>query len=118
MKEWIEGLESFRYLEESTEQVGRPFLQTNRMGGRKVFYKGMVTAWDKPSRFAARVQSDNYSYDMSFELRQEGEETLVLYRGKLALQGVWERAFAPVIRYFSRRVFARELKRLKSVAEG
>lgn len=118
MKQWIEGLEEFSYLDPQVNpKVGQKFRQVNRMGGRRVVYEGEIIAWEKPHRFAAQIHSSTYSYKMDFRIKDLGTESVINYEGRLSISHPIWRIFGGVITYFSRSVFARELTRLKSVAE-
>lgn len=117
MHRWIEGLHDFRYESSGPVSVGSRFLQRNKMGGKLVTYKGEITSYEQARKFGAKIDGDDYEYQMDFTVVPLAGKSRLDYAGGLTFTTPLARFFGPVITFFSRRVFERELKNIKTVSE-
>jgi hypothetical protein len=120
MKLWMRGLQETVYAKprNRADRVGTRFTQRIKEGRRVVEYSGEVTAYDKPHHFAVRVGNEKFVLDLDYRFSELGDRTRLDYSASGPPAQGFARPTAALFSYLTRRIAAKQLRRLKKAAES
>ena len=118
-RRWLEGLEETTLLaEEGGRAAGAVFRQRVRDGRHTAVLAGQVTAYEHPNHLGILIGNRAFAMQVDYWLTSMGRRTRLEYTTELisgcALVRLAERAFSRL----TRRILARQMSRLKLLAES
>jgi uncharacterized protein YndB with AHSA1/START domain len=119
VKLWMRGLEETVYASKPSraDPVGTRFTQRIRQGKRIAEYEGVVTAYDKPRHLAVRIGNEKFAFDVDYRLTDLGGRTQLDYAASGVDPTGVARPAGAFFAWVTRRIAAKQMRRLKKVAE-
>jgi uncharacterized protein YndB with AHSA1/START domain len=120
IKLWMRGLEETVYKTKRNRQhpVGTRFTQRIKQGRRISEYDGEVTAYERPTHLALRIGNDQFAFDVDYRLADLGGRTRLEYTATGADPKGLARPAGAFFALVTRRISAKQMRRLKAVAES
>ena len=120
IKLWMHGLEEtvYRTPRNKANPVGTRFTQRIRQGRQLAEYDGEVTAYDKPRHLAVRMGNEKFAFDVDYRLSDLGGRTQLDYTATGADATGLARPAAAFFAFVTRRIAAKQMRRLKKIAES
>jgi uncharacterized protein YndB with AHSA1/START domain len=120
IKLWMHGLEETVYKTKRNRQqpVGTRFTQRLKQGRRISEYDGEVTAYERPTHLALRISNDSFAFDVDYRLADLGGRTRLEYTATGADPKGLARPAGAFFALVTRRISAKQMRRLKAVAES
>jgi uncharacterized protein YndB with AHSA1/START domain len=117
---WLQGVEETRYIgdHDPDRPVGARFLQKIREGGRVKEYDGEVTAFDRPRHLGIRLSSRQFSVQVDYRLTPLGQGTRLDYTADISVSGWFCRVMAFLFGWLAKGILRKQMRALKSLAEG
>lgn len=120
MKLWMRGLEETVYPTKRSrpDQVGARFTQRIRQGRRIAEFDGEVTAYDRPHHLAFRIGNERFAFDVDYRFGELGGRTQLDYTATGSDATGLARPAGTFFAWVTRRIAAKQMRRLKAVAES
>ena len=112
---WMTGLAEMVYTSQAQGRVGATFVHRMRRG--RAEFRGKVTAYEKPHRFAFRVGNSAFSAEVEYLLEPLGDGTRLGYTLDVINRTRLTQLNEVLMGASTRRLARKQLKRLKKVAE-
>jgi uncharacterized protein YndB with AHSA1/START domain len=119
IKLWMRGLEETVYASKPNraDPVGTRFTQRIRQGRRVAEYEGVVTAYEKPLHLAVRIGNEKFAFDVDYRFTDLEGRTQLDYTAAGADPTGVARPAGAFFAWVTRRIAAKQMRRLKKVAE-
>lgn len=118
-KLWIEELVGNTYVGtvDPNDPVGAKFKQRLKEGGRIAEYDGEVLAYQKPNLLSIRLGNKMFSVDVTYRLSEIPNGTRFDYTCQQTYHSFLAQMLGTLFSGFMKRVFRKQMRKLKEVAE-
>ncbi|TCP61537.1 SRPBCC family protein [Baia soyae] len=119
-KLWMKELVGTTYIGtfDPENPVGTKFKQKLKEGGRIAEYDGEVLAYEKPKLLSIRLGNKMFSVDVTYQLSETPNGTRLHYTCTQTFHTFLARVMGTLFSGFMKKIFQKQMKALKEVAES
>jgi len=120
VKRWMRGLEETVYpsRRDRRHAVGARFTQRIRQGGRLAEFDGEVTTYEPPHHLGVRIGNERFAFEIDYRLSDLGGRTQLDYVATGSDPTGLARPAGAFFAWVTRRIAAKQMRRLKAIAES